>query len=339
MLKISLTLLSAKRLASALKLLFLFTFSVAALAETNAEPSPNHSMGEFCNKLPRADYADLEKVDDPDSWFQVYQVAVGVKAIYEAHQWQETISYLIEGKSKALLFDTGNGIGDIHGLVKRLSDKPITVLNSHSHSDHVGGNHAFKRVYGMTTRFTSERQKGILNKDIGEEVSAAALCRPLPKGVSEETHVGRPYKISKRIEDGYIFELGGRRIEVIHVPGHTPDATALIDREQGLLWTGDTFYAGPIWLYAPETDLLAYAKSLDRLVLELPNVTTLLPAHNTPLVSAEILPSVRRAFTQVINGSAKRQESFQGTVIYSIEGESRFSFLLRDNPFSYRRDQ
>jgi glyoxylase-like metal-dependent hydrolase (beta-lactamase superfamily II) len=302
-------------------------------------PSPNLSMGEFCKKLPRSDYANLERVDDNDSWFQVYQVARGVKAIYEPHQWQETISYLIEGESKALLFDSGNGIGDIHALVKRLSNKPITVLNSHSHFDHVGGNYAFKRVYGMNTPFTQERQKGVLNMNIAEEVSAAALCRPLPQGISPETHTGRPYKISKLIDDGFVFELGERRIEVIHVPGHTPDAIALIDRDQGLLWTGDTFYAGPIWLYAPETDLVAYGKSLDRLLLELPKIKSLLPAHNTPLVSAELLPRLKRAFNEVINGSAKRQESFEGTVIYSIEGESAFSFLLRDNPFSYQRDE
>lgn len=331
--------ISTKRVITvAMSLAYLFSLSsqAEAQADTNSGPSPNYSMGEFCKRLPRSDYEKLDQVDVDDLWFQVYQVAPGVKAIYEPHQWQETISYLIEGESKALLFDTGNGIGDIHGLVKRLTNKPVSVLNSHSHFDHVGGNHAFKRIYGMNTAFTNQRQKGISNKDISEEVSAAALCRPLPKGVSEKTHSGRPYKISKRIEDGYIFKLGGRSLEVIHVPGHTPDAIALIDRDQGLLWTGDTFYAGPIWLYAAETNLVAYGQSIDRLLLELPNVTTLLPAHNTPLVSADLLPRLKHAFSKVISGRAKRQESFNGTVIYSIEGESAFSFLLRDNPFSYQ---
>lgn len=307
---------------------------LTSTSHAEQSPSPNGSMGEFCKKLPRAEYAKLDRVSDEDSWFQVYQLAPGLKAIYEPHQWQETISYLIEGDQSALLFDTGNGISDIHALVKRLTNKPITVLNSHSHFDHVGGNHAFKRVYGMKTAFTTERQKGIENKDIAEEVSAPALCRPLPNGVSEKNHVGKPYKITKRIDDGYIFDLGNRTIEVIHVPGHTPDAVALIDREQGLLWTGDSFYAGPIWLYAPETDLSEYSKSLDRLLLELPQVKVLLPAHNTPWESAELLLRARRAFDKVLDGSAKREESFQGTSIYTVEGESEFSFLLRDNPFT-----
>jgi len=217
--------------------------------------SPNFSMGAFCEKLPRQEYANLRRVDDQDSWFQVYQVAKGVKAIYEAHQWQETISYLIEGDDRALMFDTGNGIGDIHALVKRLTKKPVVVLNSHSHFDHVGGNHAFKTIYGLKTSFSRNREKGIANKDIAEEVSSDALCRPLPNGVSADTHIGRSYKVTEHIKNGYVFELGGRLLEVIHVPGHTPDSLALIDRKNRLLWTGDTFYPGPIWLYAPETSL------------------------------------------------------------------------------------
>jgi len=314
----------------------IFSCLFTQFAYADQEPSPNHTMGAFCEKLPRADYANLERVDNTGPWFEVYQLTTGVKAIYEPHQWQETISYLIEGNDRALLFDTGNGIADIHALVKSLTNKPITVLNSHSHYDHVGGNYAFKNIYGLNNQFATERQKGVPNEDIAEEVSADALCRPLPEGVNAQNHIGRPYKISKRISDGYIFDLGERKLEVIHVPGHTPDAIALIDRDQGLLWTGDTFYAGPIWLYAPETDLVAYAKSLDRLLLELPNLKALLPAHNTPWVSPQLLPRVKRAFDKVLSGSAKRQESFEGTVIYSVDGESKFSFLLRDNPFSYQ---
>lgn len=299
--------------------------------------SPNYSMGAFCEKLPRQEYADLARISDRDSWFQVYQVAEGVKAIYEPHQWQETISYLIEGDDRALLFDTGNGIGDIYALIKRLTEKPIVVLNSHSHFDHVGGNHAFQRIYGLKTSFGKNRELGVAHKDIAEEVSNDALCRPLPKYVSAQAHTGKPYKITNYIEDGHIFELGERSLEVIQVPGHTPDALALIDRENRLLWTGDTFYPGPIWLYAPETSLRQYEKSLARLMAEHLNVDYLLPAHNIPKVSAKLLPRVQSAFEKVMAGSAKRQESFQGTVIYSIEGETKFSFLLRDNAYSYTR--
>ncbi len=72
----------------------------------------------------------------------------GVLAIYEPHQAEETISYLILGKKMALLFDTGMGISDIRKVTGELTQLPIVVLNSHTHNDHVGGNWQFDTVYG-----------------------------------------------------------------------------------------------------------------------------------------------------------------------------------------------
>ena len=228
--------------------------------------SPSASMAEFCKKQPRPAYASLSRLESDEDWFQLYRVAPGVTAIYEPHQWQEVISYLIEGQESALLFDSGNGIADISKVVAKLTDKPVMLLNSHSHYDHLGGNFAFTEIYGMDTAFTRLRQAGIENSDIRVEVSSSALCRSLPTDVSEENHVGRSYKIKHFIEDGYQFDLGGRQLEVMRVPGHTPDAIMLIDLDAGLMWTGDSYYSGPIWLYAPETDLTAYRKSLELMV-------------------------------------------------------------------------
>jgi glyoxylase-like metal-dependent hydrolase (beta-lactamase superfamily II) len=295
-------------------------------------------MADFCRHYPRPAYAELQRIPSAeDGWFEVYTVAEGVTAIYEPHQWQEVISYLIEGTDRALLFDTGNGIGDIRTVVDGLTAKPVTVLNSHGHFDHVGGNHAFDRILGMDTDFTRARQAGQPNAAIALEVSAAALCRPAPGGVSEATHVGRPYTISRFVADGQRIDLGGRTLEIIHLPGHTPDAIALIDREAGLLWTGDSFYAGPIWLYAPETDLVAYRRSLERLVELSKEVRWLLPAHNTPRVSASVLVDVLGVYDRMIAGDAMRVAQGDGMVEYRFPGEDRFSFLMRDEPLPYAR--
>lgn len=301
----------------------------ASYASENNAPSPAASMAEFCHKLPRPEYKNLTRVEDPDSWFELYRVAPGVTAIYEPFQWQEVISYLIEGEQSALLFDTGNGIGDIRAVVKRLTNKPLVVINSHGHYDHVGGNHAFENVWGMNTEFSKTRSHGMPNSAVAEEVSAAALCRPLPQGISERTHTGRPYKFSKLIKDGQKIELGNRRLEVLHIPGHTPDAIALLERETGLLWTGDTLYAGPIWLYAPETDLTAYQNSLRRLMSEMPNITALLLAHNTPWLQPSILQQVQSAFERLLKGELPMLASQQGTVTYGPSENAVFSFLLR----------
>jgi len=316
--------------------MFVVVFSFIHTPVVADELSPTESMAEFCNKLPRSAYKSLERIDYESEWFEVYRVAAGVFAIYEPFQWQEVISYLIEGENKALLFDTGNGIEDISIVVKNLTDKPIAVLNSHSHYDHVGGNFAFDIVYGMNTPFTQSRQKGVKNKNIAIELSAGALCKQPPSGLNAKNHVGKPYKVTEPIEDGSIIDLGNRELEVLHIPGHTPDSIALIDRDAGLMWTGDSYYSGPIWLYAPETNLKDYRASLDRLVAEIPDLKALLPAHNTPWVEPSVLQRALSTFKQMLDNKIKRHSNGDGTATYQSDGESTFSFLTRDEPLPYR---
>src|SRR5689334_9683384 len=71
---------------------------------------------EWCRDLPRAEYKTLDRVPSADPWFEVYLITPDVYAIYEPHQFEEVISYLILGSQRALLFDTGLGIGDIHNV-------------------------------------------------------------------------------------------------------------------------------------------------------------------------------------------------------------------------------
>jgi glyoxylase-like metal-dependent hydrolase (beta-lactamase superfamily II) len=113
----------------------------------------------WCKQLSRSEYAKLERVPIADTWFEVYKVAPYVFAIYEPHQSEETIGYLIVGDARALLFDTGMGIGDLKALAFKLSQRPIIVLNSHTHDDHVGDNWQFHTVYGMDTEFTRRNRR------------------------------------------------------------------------------------------------------------------------------------------------------------------------------------
>src|SRR5215471_5295385 len=64
---------------------------------------------DWCEALPRPEYKALQRVLPDETWFEVYKVAPGTFAIYEPHQFEETISYLIVGTKQALLFDTGMG--------------------------------------------------------------------------------------------------------------------------------------------------------------------------------------------------------------------------------------
>jgi glyoxylase-like metal-dependent hydrolase (beta-lactamase superfamily II) len=102
----------------------------------------------------------LERIASSDPWFEVFRVAPRTFAIYEPHQSEETISYLIVGDTRALLFDTGLGIGDLRRVTSALTQLPIVVVNSHTHNDHVGDNWQFDTVYGMNTAFTRANARG-----------------------------------------------------------------------------------------------------------------------------------------------------------------------------------
>ena len=195
---------------------------------------------DWCKDLPRPEYQALERVLPTEPWFEVYKVAPAVFAIYEPKQSEETISYLIVGHKQALLFDTGMGIDNIRGLVTRLTSRPVVVLNSHTHNDHVGGNWQFPFVYGMDTAFTRANAKGS-REDAQAEITPDQLCGPLPKAFHPQAYATRPWRISLFVRDGFKINLGGRTLEIIGTPGHTPDAISLFDRENGLLFTGDTY--------------------------------------------------------------------------------------------------
>ena len=298
-------------------LISLLSFASAALAQS--------TQPEWCRTLPNPKYKTLHRVPLPDTWFEVYEVSHNVFAIYEPRQSEGTIGYLIAGSQRAVLFDTGMGIGDLKKLTFGLTKLPIIVLNSHTHDDHVGGNWQFSTIYGMDTDFTRQSAKGS-SVDAQAEIKPSEICGDLPKGLDPKTYATKPWKIAKYIRDGEIIDLGGRSLQVIAAPGHTPDAICLFDKANGLLFTGDTFYPGTIWLYRPETDLAAYDASIHRLAALAPQVKIVLGAHDFPVAPPSVLPSLLTAFEAVRAGKIAAAPAGPGKVKYKT---GDISFLMK----------
>jgi glyoxylase-like metal-dependent hydrolase (beta-lactamase superfamily II) len=141
----------------------------------------------WCRGLPRAEYKSLHRVPASQGWFEVYEVAPGVFAIYEPHQAEETIGYLIVGSKQAMLFDTGMGIGDIRKVTAELTNIPIIMLNSHTHHDHVGGNWQFDTIFGMDTDFTRTSARGS-REGAQSEIGPGQFCGTLPMGFDRKTY-------------------------------------------------------------------------------------------------------------------------------------------------------
>ena len=273
----------------------------------------------WCQDLPRAVYAGLERVTVSNDWFEVYQLENDVFAIYEPHQWQEVISYLILGSEKALLFDSGNGIGEISEIVNELTSLPVLVLNSHTHFDHIGGNSEFRDILAMDTGYTRNNVDGYSNELVREEISEEALCGSTPVAINPSSYHTPSFTVKKFIKDGYKIDLGGRILEVLSTPGHTPDAISLLDLDLGLLWVGDIYYEGPIWLFVPETDLDVFYNSVKRLCNMVPHLTTLHPAHNSPIAQPQSLYALKKALINVQNGTISGKVISGGRLEYIFQ--------------------
>lgn len=82
-------------------------------------------------------------------WFTIKKLNKYIYGIGEFKHPEEVISYLIVCENKNLLIDTGLGIKNISKIITKISKNPITVINTHSHFDHIGGNKYFKNIISI----------------------------------------------------------------------------------------------------------------------------------------------------------------------------------------------
>ena len=162
---------------------------------------------------------------------------------------------LIEGSERAILFDTGYGTDDVNAFIQTLTGKPVSVLLSHGHHDHILGVRwfgkssmcsddldEFRQRTGLQQRMKvagQAEQKGIL---IPEDFLSVNIAEPEPlifNGV-----LGR---FEQRTED-----LGHMQAQVIHVPGHTPGSIVVYLRGMHLLLTGDDWNPCT-WMWFPSS--------------------------------------------------------------------------------------
>lgn len=278
--------------------------------------------------LPRPQWSAFSRLDDDTGWFEVYRVQPGVIAIYEPGQFEEVISYLILGETRALLFDTGLGIGAIDAVLAPLTDLPLVVLNSHSHYDHIGGNYLFDVIYGLDNAYTAARAMGLDHAAVAGAVAEGWIWKDTPADFDAATFRSRGYEISEFVGEASVIDLGGRRLEVLLTPGHAPDSLCLLDRENRLLFVGDTFYPAPLYTHIAGSNFDDYVVSANRLATIAPVVDYLLPGHNVGLVGAEYLLRMAQGFAQIGAGMADYIVT-DGNRQYQFDG---FSIIVAGTP-------
>ena len=116
---------------------------------------------------PREQFGQFEKIPAQCDWFSIYRLPGQIIAICEPYHFQEVISYLVLGSEKNLLIDTGMGMFDMKNEVEHLSDKPLLVVNTHTHFDHIGGNYQFEGVHVLNhPQAIARLNKGVATSEV-----------------------------------------------------------------------------------------------------------------------------------------------------------------------------
>jgi glyoxylase-like metal-dependent hydrolase (beta-lactamase superfamily II) len=283
--------------------------------------------------LPRKIYSDLQRLKSNQSWFEVYKIEPNVYVFYEPGQFEEVISYLVLGKKKAALIDTGLGIGNVKKLAEEFTRLPVIIVNTHSHYDHVAQNHMFSEVAIFDTPNARQAAKnGYGNVEMSHLLAKGMLWKPLPEDFDAENHRVPPFTVTWWLKNGDIIDLGDRKLEVIHTPGHSPDSICLLDRNAKLLWTGDTFYTGAIYIHLPGSDLDTFISSYEKVIAVSPLYEKLMPSHNEPWVDKAVLEEVLQATKEIKAGDQDYIEGVDEATRIRRYVYPRFSIITKAHP-------
>jgi len=194
--------------------------------------------------------------------------------------------YLLVGTEKALLIDTAYGAGDLRRFVEEITDKPVIVANTHGHFDHTGGNPWWSEAY-MSKEAAKDAKKAFT-----EEMQKRLESMPYPD-----------YKINI-IDENTIFDLGGRRVQVVPIPAHSPGSVAFIDSASRYLFTGDEVESGQVLMFLTDTcQVEAHKANMEKLLALSDLYDAVCPAHNGTPISKKYISDFIELDKQILAGT------------------------------------
>lgn len=250
-----------------------------------------------------------------NDWFTVEKIDGDTYAISEYGHWEKVHSYLLIGKTYALLIDTGLGIGNIKEEVDSLTDLPVKVVTTHVHWDHIGGHGLFDDI--SVHKDDAEWMKDGIPMPISV-IRNSVIKEPFSKVPPKEfdinkynIYTGNPRRL---LTDNDIIDIGSRKIKVLHTPGHSPGHICLLEEDRGYLYTGDLIYSGTLFAFYPSTDPMQFKQSVDR-ISHLSDIRKVFPSHNDLNVPVNIIEKVKDAFGYI----EKRGLLMQGSGVFKFE--------------------
>ena len=232
------------------------------------------------------------------SWFSTRRVADGITLITEPHvdPLIRANFYHVRGSEADLVVDAGTGIAPLAWALGGLTGagQRVIAVATHTHYDHVGGMHEFRERLVHLREQESLAGKGQFASLLARDFPVAwrsqvedddhqlpeVLVDAIPfEGFDPGDYTLAPADATRLVDDGDTIALGNRVFEVMHTPGHSPGGICLLDREAGILFSGDTSYDGRLFDELPGSDIGSYVKTVARL-RSLAGIRMVCPGHD-----------------------------------------------------------
>lgn len=179
--------------------------------------------------------------------------------------------FLLLGKEKAILIDSGMKTPEAKKAAEELTDLPLLHILTHADIDHVSGSGAFDEVMMGELEIPNFEAKGYSSKAVG-------------------------------VKEGDTIDLGGRVLKVIDIPGHTPGSIGILDVNSRTLICGDAIQDGRIFMFGPMRNIFNYGPGLAHVKGLASEFDTLWPSHASIPVKPELIDGLIEASEKIISG-------------------------------------
>lgn len=267
----------------------------------------------------------VDQVDDnitskPD-WFEVTGIDNHTYILAEPKSDQGNASYLLLGTDRAIMFDTGSGGNrpfegsKIQYELKEITALPITLLLSHFHFDHNQNLSEFDHVAFPELPFLRQSVENNIYRFTEDDLFEGNS--PTEVKVDEWWAMNTP------------IDLGGRTVELIHIPGHTDESVAIVDKVNKIALLGDFLYNGALFLF-DQNDVAVYKESVELLLSNLDTDFKLYGAHGVPQVNYGKLHELNNFLDCIISNNCLGTSTvvWGYDVLYYQEGEMELVIFL-----------
>ncbi|MEM7207042.1 MAG: MBL fold metallo-hydrolase [Pseudomonadota bacterium] len=203
-----------------------------------------------------------------DQWYEILPINDGISLIRETHvaPWLRCNMWHIRGRTHDLLIDTGMGVKPLKSEVTQLLERPVKVISTHAHFDHIGGAHEFECRLGHRSEAHIHQSPTEKNTSGWNAFVRAETFLMVPdESFSFEQYFVKSAPLTGYIDEGDVIDLDNRHFEIFHLPGHSPGSIVLFDRASATLFSGDVIYDGDLFDTVYHSDREQYRDSLNRL--------------------------------------------------------------------------